>query len=81
MQVPLVVTRSPEHIKYLLGKNGTEDFPRPPNVIDNIKLMFGRAQIALDGKVVLWHCRKKMQHSDCGFYTPFYRTTRTTRRC
>ena len=45
-----MVTRSPEHIKYLLGQNGTEDFPRPPNVIANIQLMFGRAQIALDGK-------------------------------
>ena len=45
-----MVTRSPDHIKYLLGGNGTEDFPRPANVIANIHLMFGRAQIGLDGQ-------------------------------
>eukprot|EP01065_Artemidia_motanka_P037847 TRINITY_DN46753_c0_g1_i1.p1 TRINITY_DN46753_c0_g1~~TRINITY_DN46753_c0_g1_i1.p1 ORF type:complete len:639 (+),score=207.03 TRINITY_DN46753_c0_g1_i1:55-1917(+) len=49
--VPLVVTRSPEHIRDLLGGNGQVDFPRPPNVIANIQLLFGRAQIALDGEV------------------------------
>mmetsp|Transcript_41078 Transcript_41078/g.66129 ORF Transcript_41078/g.66129 Transcript_41078/m.66129 type:complete len:583 (+) Transcript_41078:501-2249(+) len=48
--VPLVVTRSPEHIRDLLGGNATEDFPRPKNVIANIKILFGRAQIALDGE-------------------------------
>eukprot|EP00756_Hemistasia_phaeocysticola_P012084 Hpha_TRINITY_DN15171_c0_g1::TRINITY_DN15171_c0_g1_i1::g.130169::m.130169 len=48
--VPLVVTRSPDHIRELLGGNGQVDFPRPPNVIANIELLFGRAQIALDGE-------------------------------
>lgn len=49
-QIPLVVTCSPEHISYLLGGSGQVDFPRPPNVIANVKRMFGRAQIALDGE-------------------------------
>jgi len=48
--VPLVVTRNPRHIRSLLGGSATEDFPRPKNVIENIRILFGRAQIALDGK-------------------------------
>mmetsp|Transcript_8359 Transcript_8359/g.10886 ORF Transcript_8359/g.10886 Transcript_8359/m.10886 type:complete len:631 (+) Transcript_8359:120-2012(+) len=48
--VPLVITRSNEHIRELLGGSATELFPRPPNVIANIRLLFGRAQIALDGE-------------------------------
>ena len=28
-----------------------DDFPRPPNVVANVQLMFGRAQIGLDGQV------------------------------
>ena len=69
--VPLVVTRSPEHIKSLLGGDGMESFPRcfvvsclsteraptrhkyrPPNVVENVRRMFGRAQIGLDGQVL-----------------------------
>lgn len=48
--VPLVITRDPNHIRSLLGGAATETFPRPPNVIANIRLLFDRAQIALDGK-------------------------------
>lgn len=48
-EVPLVVTRSPDHIRSLLGGAATETFPRPPNVIANIAILFDRAQIALDG--------------------------------
>jgi cytochrome P450 len=48
--VPLVVTRDPAHIRSLLGGAATETFPRPPNVIANIKILFDRAQIALDGE-------------------------------
>jgi len=33
----------------LLGGAATETFPRPPNVIANIRILFDRAQIALDG--------------------------------
>ncbi len=49
-EVPLVVTRDPALIRYLLGGDGTETFPRPVNVIANIKILFNRAQIALDGE-------------------------------
>ena len=49
-EVPLVVTQSPAHIRDLLGGSATELFPRPPNVIANIEILFGRAQIALDGE-------------------------------
>jgi len=49
-EVPLVVTRSSDHIRELLGGKATETFPRPPNVIANIEILFGRAQIALDGE-------------------------------
>ena len=48
-EVPLVVTRDPQHIRSLLGGAATETFPRPPNVIANIRILFDRAQIALDG--------------------------------
>jgi len=47
--VPLVITRDPTHIRSLLGGAATETFPRPPNVIANIRILFDRAQIALDG--------------------------------
>ena len=47
--VPLVVTRNPNHIRALLGGAATEDFPRPENVVDNVKIFFDRAQIGLDG--------------------------------
>ena len=40
--IPLVVTRDPQHIRSLLGGASTETFPRPPNVIANIKLLFGK---------------------------------------
>lgn len=46
---PLVVTCNAEHIAELLGGAATESFPRPQNVKDNVKLLFGTAQIALDG--------------------------------
>ena len=40
--VPLVVTRDPNHIRSLLGGAATETFPRPPNVIANIQILFGK---------------------------------------
>ena len=49
-EIPLVVTRSPDHIRSLLGGSATRDFPRPANVLENISILFGRAQIALDGE-------------------------------
>lgn len=49
-EVPLVITRDPSQIRELLGGTATERFPRPPNVIANVKILFGRAQIALDGQ-------------------------------
>ena len=48
-QVPLVVTRSPEHIKSILGGEAMKLFPRPKHALESIRLLFGRAQIALDG--------------------------------
>jgi len=48
-EIPLVVTRDPNHIRSLLGGAATETFPRPPNVLANIRILFDRAQIALDG--------------------------------
>ena len=48
--VPLVVTRDPVQIRELLGGSATERFPRPPNVIANVRILFNRAQIALDGE-------------------------------
>jgi cytochrome P450 len=47
--IPLVVTRSPEHIKSILGGEAMKLFPRPKHALDSIRLLFGRAQIALDG--------------------------------
>jgi hypothetical protein len=45
----LVFTRDPDHIRAVLGGAGVTTFPRPANVLANIKTVFNRAQIGLDG--------------------------------
>jgi hypothetical protein len=46
----LVFTRDPDHIRAVLGGAGVTTFPRPANVLANIKTVFNRAQIGLDGE-------------------------------
>jgi hypothetical protein len=46
----LVFTRDPDHIRSVLGGSGVSSFPRPANVLANIKTVFNRAQIGLDGE-------------------------------
>lgn len=49
-KVPLIVTRDADHIRTVLGGQGVDLFPRPPHQLSCVRLLFGRAQIALDGK-------------------------------
>eukprot|EP00397_Hematodinium_sp_SG-2012_P011228 GEMP01011362.1.p1 GENE.GEMP01011362.1~~GEMP01011362.1.p1 ORF type:complete len:510 (+),score=111.25 GEMP01011362.1:81-1610(+) len=66
-ETPLVVTRHPEHIRQLLVEMGdTHQFPRPPNVIANVKTLFGEALIATDGKL---H-KERRQHLNPHFFEP-----------
>jgi len=54
-EIPLVVTRDPNHIRSLLGGAATESFPRPPNVIANIRILFGKSPAVnhIDGKCII----------------------------